>query len=190
MRRRLTVSLTVLALIIFAILTSAASSCNGNNDTAEKQRNESIDFRTQQFAAAEASVPIRPNVNFPRRAALEEYNHRTDRVGTPYYVYILGDNGNIIGYYVATTDPVNACDFLASSEDVETKYEGTIVLTAPSLDGIYYGGGGAAAGCDEWFFFDAETNAMIKIRGVNFYVSDQPLAVEAEPILVAPTAEP
>jgi len=63
---------------------------------------------------------------------------------------------------------------------------GNAVITAPSLDGIYYGGGGAAAGCDEWFFFDSATNALIKIRGVKFFTADQPLSLNAEPITVAP----
>lgn len=192
MRSRILATLAILGLLLFTAL-ATASSCDETDNAermSDKDRQTSINLRAEQFRSAEQAIPIRPNVNFPRRAALEEYNHRTDRVGTPYYVYILGDNGNIIGYYVATTDPINACDFLASTEDVETQYEGTIVLTAPSLDGIYYGGAGASSGCDEWIFFDASTNAMIKIRGVKFFVADEPLALEADPILVAPVAAP
>lgn len=168
------------------LVAGTAGSCDAREaeKISDKSRRDSLDFRAEQMHDAEVLIPIRSNSNFPRRAALEEYNHRTDRVGTPYYIYILAETGNIIGYYVATTDPVNACAFLASTEDIETRSEGVVVLTSPSLDGMYYGGSGASAGCDEWFFFDAATNAMIKIRGVNFFVADQPLALQADAIQV------
>ena len=92
----------------------------------------------------------------------------------------------MVGYYVAKTVPINACNFLSSTEVVDSTSNGKVVLTAPSLDGIYYGGAGASSGCDAWFFFDSATDALIQIRGVNFFTADQPLRLEAKPITVAP----
>lgn len=177
-------------ILAFAALVGAAVlliSCI-EPDTGEISRKTGIEFRDDNMERAERKVPVRPSVNFPLRAGLEEFNWRIDQVNHPWYTYILGDQGNILGYYVSTTRPINSCTFLSSTEDVVTKHEGTIVLTAPSLDGIFYGGSGASAGCDAWFFFDQSTLALIEIRGVKFFTSDQPLKLEAEAILVDLTA--
>lgn len=152
----------------------------------EKQRKQSIESRAEAFARAESIAPLPKTNNFPLRKALVEFTERQDLIDHLWYVYILADTGNIIGYYVAQTVPVNACNFLSSTEDVGTQYEGDPVLTAPSLDGIYYGGSGASSGCDAWFFFDSATDALVQIRGVKFFTADQPLLLDAEPILISP----
>ena len=176
MRLRM-IPLVLLAFTSFMLF--KADSCTAKQD---QQREDAIEERAKIFERAERAAPIPQTENFPLRRALVEFTEREDLLNHPWYVYILGDNGNTIGYYVARQVPVNSCTFLSSTEDV---HDGQ-TLTAPSLDGIFYGGGGASAGCDEWFFFDAATNALIKIRGVKFYTADQPLALSAEPILVAP----
>lgn len=163
----------LIALPVFLLLFAACS-------IGEKNRREATEFRENLFAQAQSLYPEPRAQNFPLRQALIKFTEREDLINHPWYVYILGYNGNVIGYYVAQTVPVNSCTFLSSTEIID---DGAVV-TAPSLDGIFYGGAGSAAGCDEWFFFDAETDAMIKIRGVFFYVADQPLRLEAEPILV------
>src|SRR3990167_3469445 len=183
---RLSVKLGLLVVVLLALfVTATASSCDKEN-IGEDQRKQSVATRTQSLKEAEAKFPISHPKNFPLREALVRFTEREDLLDHPWYVYIIADTGNILGYYVAKQVPVNSCTFLSSTENVLTEgIEGTVVLTAPSLDGIYYGGGGASAGCDEWFFFDGATDAMIKIRGVKFFVADQPLKLEAEPILVA-----
>lgn len=165
-----------LAILCIAILFSLGCSIGQEN------RKRATRFREEVFSQARALYPEPRQQNFPLRKALVKFTEREDLINHPWYVYILGMNGNIIGYYVAQTVPINSSTFLSSTEILE----GTAVVTAPSLDGIFYGGGGSTAGNDEWFFFDAETDAMIKIRGVPFFVSDQPLRLEAEPIRVQP----
>lgn len=182
---KIIVGLTVLLILGLFAFTACTES-----DAGETSRITGVEFRDDNFARAEAAVPVRPSVEFPLRVALEEFNWRLDQINHPWYTYILGDQGNIIGYYVTTTRPINSCTFLSSTEDVVTKHEGTIVLTAPSLDGIFYGGSGASAGCDAWFFYDVTTLALIEIRGVKYFTSDQPLQVEAEAILVDLTSGP
>jgi len=173
----------VIAPALAALLLLTTISCSENSKSAT-QRNESVRTRTEVFGAAEAKFPIPRPKNFPLREALVRFTEREDLLDHPWYVYIIADTGNILGYYVAKQVPVNSCTFLSSTENVRDDDDGNLILTAPSLDGIYYGGGGASAGCDEWFFFDGATDAMIKIRGVKFFVADQPLKLEAEPILV------
>jgi hypothetical protein len=184
MRRITALRRTIFALLLMAVfLVTFAGSCD--DSAAEKQRKESVNERTQVFNRAKKIAPTPQVSNFPLRKALVEFTKRQDEINHPWYVYILGLNGNTVAYYVAKTVPVNSCNFLSSTEDLRHDSDGgNVVLTAPSLDGIYYGGGGASAGCDSWFFFDAATNALIQIRGVNWYAADQPLRVEATAIKV------
>lgn len=173
-----------IALISVLVLMGADDDCSGANTTPEAQRESSVETRSQVFAKAESRFPVPVLTNFPTRQALVEFTKRQDLLNHPWYVYILGDNGNVLGYYVAQTRPANSCNFLSSTEDVRDDNDGNLILTAPSLDGVYYGGAGGAASCDAWFFFDEATNALIEIRGVKFFTADQPLALEAEPIKV------
>lgn len=169
----------VLAVVVLSILLGA-SSCDESKQ--EVQRHNSINYRAQQFARAERAAPLSSarNINFPLRKALIEWNNREDLINHPWYVYLLGDNGNAIGYYVAKTAPISTCNFLSSTEDDS----GTVVLTAPSIDGMFYGGAGATGGCG-YFILDYATNAVIIIAGNQKYqASDQPLRLKAEPIRV------
>lgn len=166
------------------------TACEDDSGTASDQRKESIETRAESFEKAEALYPPPVLQNFTQRSDLVKMSERKDLANHPWYVYILADTGNVIGYYVASVVPTNSCAFLSSSEDIHSGSNGKVVMTAPSLDGIYYGGGGSSSNCDEWFFFDAATDAMIKIRGVKFFVADQPLSLEADPIEVAAAEQP
>lgn len=181
MRNQLKVLVAIAAITLIGLFAVACT-----ESEAEGQRKAAVEDRAGGFSRAEAAVPIRPSVNFPLRGALEEFNFRLDQENTLWYVYVLGFNGNMLGYYTATTRPINSCNFLSSTEQVRTSSNGNLVLTAPSLDGIFYGGSGASGACQSHFFFDAATGAMIEIGSLPFWVSDQPLLLEAEPILVAP----
>lgn len=173
-----------LAIGLLAVALALVACDEGTNGQLQDQRKDSIKQRSQAFARAENAAPTPRTVNFPLRKALVEFTKRQDLENHPWYVYILGLNGNAVAYYVAQTVPINSCNFLSSTEAVDSSDQGKVVITAPSLDGIFYGGGGASAGCDSWFFFDAATDALIQIRGVNWYAADQPLRVEAKAIKV------
>ena len=161
--RRLTIIL-VLALLTLAAIT----------DT---------DFRWHNFDEAQKLYPEPDLENYPIREALVEYTHRQDLVSHPWYIYVLGDNGNIIGYYVGKTAPQSTCNFLSSTQDlVDIDEEPDQVLTAPSLDGVFYGGAGASSACAMSFFFDYESNALVMVPSVRLFVTDQPLRIEADPI--------
>lgn len=180
---RIRVALVVGLLSLFAVIAMGSDDCGGGGKQ-DAQRENSVAARASTFDRAEKAAPMPQSVNFPLRKALVEMTKRQDMIDHPWYVYILGDNGNQIGYYVAKTTPINACDFLGSTEDVYNSDNGNLVLTAPSLDGVFYGGGGASSGCDAWFFFDVSSDALITIRGVKFYVADAPLRLDAAPIKV------
>src|SRR3990167_8905729 len=170
------------ALLVLGVVGALATACT--KEIGGKQREAAIREREQVFEKAQRLAPTPQLENFPTRKALVKFTERQDLLDHPWYVYILSDFGSVIGYYVAQTRPVNSCDFLSSTEKVFEDAEGNLILTAPSLDGIFYGGAGASSGCDEWFFFDSATDALIEIRGVKFFTADQPLRLEAEPIMV------
>lgn len=147
-------------------------------------RSSSVEQRNNSFSLAEKKFPNPKLENFPQREALIEFSKRQDLVNHPWFIYILGDNGNPIGYYVGKTRPINSCNFLSSTEGIYNGPKGDLILTAPAFDGMYYGGGSASAACNSMFFFDWNTNAMIEIGSIKYFTSDQPLALDIKPILV------
>lgn len=176
MRRRLAVLLGILSI---CALTTVGSSCDEGNKSAEELRRDSIEHRTEVFQQAEQRFALPKPQNFPLREALVKYTERQDLVNHPWYIYILAPiDGRPLGYFVGKTYPQNICNFLSSTEEVRVyDQDGVAVLTAPSLDGIYYGGGGAKGTCDAWFFFDVTTDTMQVISGLPYFVSDAPLAL-------------
>lgn len=162
--------------VVLIILLPIMASC----DDAEGQRDRATDQRAEVFARAEALYPIPFTENFPAREMLVKFTEREDLINHPYYIYVFSDVGTIIGYYVAQSYPVSTNAFLSSTEDL-TSYG---IATAPSLDGIYYGGSGASSG-DGWFFFDATTDALVILYGFKIFVLDQPLMIDAPRIIVS-----
>lgn len=183
--RRVAVPIWLIVLVV-AILSAGCGAtavlAGYNGPSPSEARKTAVEERADAFNRAKALWPDPGHLvkNFPQRKALVEFTTREDLINHPWFVYILGDNGNTIGYYVAKAAPENSCNFLSSTEDIYNSDKGTVKMQSPSYDGVYYG----ASQCDEWFFFDATTNALIKIRGVKFYVADQPLKIDAAAIKV------
>jgi hypothetical protein len=180
------VSVPVWAIVLAALVLGAGCGATTvlagyTGPSPSDARKHAVESRADSFNRASALYPDPKLSNYPQRKALREFTQREDLLNHPWFVYILGDNGNTIGYYVAKAAPENSCNFLSSTEDVWTSDKSALKMQSPSYDGVYYG----ASTCDEWFFFDSTTNALIKIRGVKFYVSDQPLKLQAEAIKVS-----
>lgn len=170
-----------LIVVLLALFAAGAVRAGQLDTSPSDNRKQAVENRNAAFNRAKSLFPDPQNRNFPMRKQLVEFDQREDMVHHPWYVYILGQNGNVVGYYVAKFAPENSCNFLSSTEDVYGSDNGNLKMQSPSYDGVYYGG----ATCDEWFFFDAATNALVKIRGINFYTADQPLKIAAAPIRVA-----
>src|SRR3546814_5665015 len=60
---------------------------------------------------ATAAVPVPPTNNFVARQQLAEYMSRMDDPSKVWFVYLLGDNGNIIGYHIGSY-PQSVCTFM------------------------------------------------------------------------------
>ena len=182
MRRAVTVVAIFIALLALSLVLSACDEVD--NRKAEEQRQQSVEARAGMFARAEAKIPIPRTENFPLREVLAEYTRRHDMLNHPWYTDIMRDDGLVTHYFVSTTVPVNSCAFLSSTEDVHYSSYGNLKMTAPSLDGIYYGGSGAASACNGWIFIDAATGSMGMAFGTNILTFDSPLILETEPVLL------
>lgn len=179
------VILVVLAVVLGATLLAGCM----DPPASDIQRKESVQTRAETFARAQAKYPVPHTENFPLRRLLVEMTEREDLANHPWYTYVLSDVGNVIGYYVTKTPPINKCNFLSSTQEVTNGYgentgDNNVILTSPSLDGIYYGGGGASGACNQWVFEDQSTGALITLGDVKYFVSDKPLNIEAEAIRV------
>lgn len=178
--KKIIVIALVLMLAIFVI------ACDSGNSDLTKQRNDSVDKRVDTMNRAEASHPTPYTENFPLRQLLVEYTNRTDMLNHPWYNYIMAENGQITHYFVSASIPVSTNAFLGSTESIYRSDDGTVVVAAPSLDGIYYGGGGSIGSDNGWIFKDSTTGAILVIHcytGTLISV-DAPLMLETEPMLM------
>lgn len=144
-------------------------------------RDQNMRAQESLMERATKAVQVPMVSNFLAREAVAKQVRRLDEKGKLFYVYILGQNGQQVGYYVANTRPVSTCALLTPPDEVRTSSVNNVVLSSPSLGGVYGFGGG----CNSHFFFDAATDAYVEISGMSFFVSDQPLSVDAAPIKVA-----
>ena len=175
---------TPLVMMVVLVLTMIYATACENTSTGAELESEAGKLRTSNQLSAQAQHPIPQFENYPVRKALVEFAVRLDDPSKIWYTYILSDNGSMVGYYASSTRPQNSCNFLSSNtkvvkqevEGTNTRTYFTHVVQSPSLDGVYYG----ASQCDAWFFFDAATDAMIEIRDVKFFTTDQPLLVDVE----------
>jgi len=118
--------------------------------------------------------PVPQVNNFLTRQAVVKWMDRMDTPDKLFYIYILADNGAMVGYFVAQYRPVSTATFLTPTKRIKRHSYGNLAIQSPSLDGTYYGEGGAAS---QFFFFDAETDAFIELQGLNYILMDQPLAI-------------
>lgn len=175
--------LTKAVLLAAALATMAliGAGCGGHNGaSANEQRQQAIKLRANTYARAAAQIPNPIVTNFPRRQTLVDAVKRQSLPNHPWYVYILGQNGNIVNYFVAKSVPVNDCDYLAAAQQINDQYEGPVVVDSPSMEGIYQ----SSSGCNTLTFFDLSTGAEIQVSSTQSFVTDRPLRVEAEAIKV------
>lgn len=146
-------------------------------------RDQNMKAQQTLMARATAAVPVPQINNFLAREAVAKQVRRLDEKGKLFYVYILGQNGQQVGYYVSNTRPVSTCALLTPAQEMVFSAGGrhSAVMGTPSLGGVYGFGGG----CNSHFFFDAATDAYVEISGLPFFVADQPLSVDADPIKVS-----
>lgn len=165
MKRVMMILVSILVLVSFI-------GCDEDETTQEAGERE----QESVMERARAAYPTPQVDEFLTREAVVEWVERMDQPGKIFYIYVMSDVGTITHYFVAEYRPVAVGTYLTPTNRLHDDYDWGAVLPAPSLDGTYYGTGG---GGDQYFFFDAETDAYIELKGLNYIVSDQPFQTDA-----------
>jgi hypothetical protein len=170
----------LILLPLFLILGAVVFAGCGGKSKSEQQRENAVNQRYDTFQKAQSAVAT-PNISsFPRRQTLADAVKRQSLPNHPWYVYVLGQNGNIVNYFVAKSVPTNDCDYLSSTDNIQTVRGDNWDLPAPSLEGIYQ----SQTGCNTLTFFDLATDAEIQVSSLQTFVTDRPLKVDAQAVKV------
>lgn len=172
----------IMIMLITVVIVFSLTGCFDSEPSAQEAGEREQESVMQR---ARNAYPT-PQVNeFLTRRSMVKWMERMDEPGKIFYIYVMSDVGTITHYFVAEYRPVSTATFLTPTERIETYRSsnyGMAVVGAPALDGTYYGSGGAS---DQYFFFDAETDAFIELKGLNYIVSDQPFEVDAPQLTFA-----
>ena len=172
MKRKNLLNLLAVVMLGVAFSIGMLSSCEVNEDT--QRQGERVQESVMERAVR--AYPVPEINNFLTRQAVVKWIDRMDIPDKLFYIYILADNGAMVGYFVAQYRPVSTATFLTPPQRVRVSSSGgNLLLPSPALDGTYYGEGGASS---QFFFFDAETDAFIELQGLNYILMDQPLAID------------
>lgn len=165
------------------LLTGALLGNTGCNQSPPTARDANANAQKSLMNRATATVPVPQVSNFLSREAVAKQVKRLDERGKLFYIYLLADNGQQLGYYVSNTRPVPTCSLLTPPDDLWIDYDNggnmSQLMKAPGLGGTYPGGD-----CRSVFFFDAQTDTYIEISDTKYFVSDQPLSLKSDPITV------
>lgn len=136
---------------------------------------------------ARKAVPTPQINNFLTRKAVAKWMERMDTPSYETFIYVMSDSGAFVGYFIAEYRPISTATFLTPTKRIdENGMDQDKVMPSNALDGTYYGEGGAAV---QYFWFDAETDALIELKGLNYILSDQPLALDVPQLTVKTTGE-
>lgn len=170
------VMMILVSILVLVSLTGCLDTESSAQEAGEREQ-ESVMQRARD------AYPTPVVDEFLTREAVVKWVERMDQPGKIFYIYVMSDVGTITHYFVAEYRPVAVGTYLTPTERIEHKSSyGVAVMPAPALDGTYYGTGG---GGDQYFFFDAETDAYIELKGMNYIVSDQPFQTDAPQITIA-----
>lgn len=171
---------TITAIAFATLVAFGVTGCKAGDDNSQEK---GAKVQENIMRNAQSSIPTYEPHNFLTRKAVTKWMKRMDTPSKTFYIYLVADNGQKLGYYVGQTRPISACTLLTPSKRLvkgdRGSHYGDFVMPAPSLDGVY-----GNSGCDSYFFFDATTDAYVEIKGMNFFVSDQPLSIDVDPIKV------
>ena len=163
----------ILLVGVIALLSLLYIGCT--DEPNDLQRSKEI--QDDLMKSAYDSVPPYQPSAFPAREDINWYLRETETRDT-WYTYALSMEGRPIFYIVSDMKPRNICIHISSPERVRKSSVNHLALTAPALDGVYYG----KAGCDAYYTRDAATGNFIELAGQTFTLvsSKVPLDIETD----------
>lgn len=163
-------------ILILAILISSLFLVSCEMTTTTQQEGEKEQESVMQ--RARGAYPTPQVDEFLTRKNVVKWMERMDTPGQIFYIYVMSDTGSITHYFIAEYRPVSVGTYLTPTEKIHDDYDWGTTIQSPALDGTYYGEGAS----DQYFFFDAETDAYIELKGLNYIASDQPFNVDVPQI--------
>lgn len=152
--------------------------CSSDPKSSAQSDGQALTEQAYQQQAGAVPYPVAQLRDSLERRNVRERLLRTNKPNAIGYVYLLGMNGNYVGYYVIKGKVSSTQSRMTADQLVVDRYEGDVVVSAPGDDGSY---GANEPGI---FFFTAE-GAMVT-TSMDYVVSDQPLPVNAPKLNAAP----
>lgn len=179
---------------IFGILTlSSIAFLAACNDREQSSQERGSATQEQNMQRAMDAIPVPQVTQYTTRETVSRWIEQSNEPDQTHYVYVMLPGVGFIGYYVADSAIVNICTSLTPPQRLERMSphnKGSsvsytdVLVSSPGLDGVYYG----EAGCDQYYFFDAETGAKIEMGGqMAFFTSTVPLVMDVPRLQVEVT---
>lgn len=144
---------TLAALLATGVfIATGAASCDSGPSASTKEASS----RDTSYSALVARQPAHGMSYSPTRDTINGWIDTWNKPGQLSYVYLQGQDGKLLGYFVLKGRPVTMCAALTPTQKV---YDGSgsdgggnLVLNAPSVDGVYYSGGQ----CNDYYGFTTD----------------------------------
>lgn len=158
--------------VLFALTALFLTGCEGESDGVKAETNSGTANHNrlveQQPAEEMQYSSTRETINF--------FTRTWGQRGKTAYVYLMNNEGKVVGYYVTEGPPVSMCTSIRPTYKVLDTAESTdLVVPAPGADGAYYSGNE----CNTYYAKDANTGAYLQFTagmGINPLLYDQPLS--------------
>jgi len=163
------ITFIAMAVVVFTLFVVITGCTSASDISVSRQVQQDV------MVKANAAVPAyQPNV-FPARQSINRYLRETEKDGE-WYTYALNMLGEPLFYIISDYKPINICISLTAPDRLAN--HSSVAISAPALDGVYYGG----AGCNAYYMFDANTGGMIELAGDTFTLvsSRVPLFLETD----------
>lgn len=146
-------------------------------DVGGPQQQQEIDRQQSNYDRLAKAEPAKQMKYSPSRKTInfwiETWGKEPDKLA---YVYLVNQQGKLIGYYVFEGPPISTCALLTPNYRISSSTNGKVVIPAPGMDGVYYPQTGA---CTTMYGKEALTGAYREFStasaAISHMVTDQPL---------------
>jgi hypothetical protein len=175
--RSLTKKISIAAIAVAAAVGLGA--CEASEPDATSRENTS---RMGTYEKLQESQPALTMDYSPTRATKNFWIETWDEPGKLAFVYLLGSEGNVIGYYIFEGLPVSYCTSLVPPvREYRVDGDGSttqgVLGPAPSVDGTF----SSASNCDTYYGKDATTGTYLEYKagfGINPLVMEEPMPLQ------------
>lgn len=163
---------TLAALAALAALFALAA-CEDQPSSQQQEANR----QQSSYDRLTAGQPAKTMSYSPTRETINFWIDTWDEPNKLSYVYLQASNGQLVGYYIFKGLPVSYCASLTPNYRIRDgdSTDGDLVLPAPAMDGVYYGGSGS---CSTYYGRDATTDSYLEYTvgtGISALIYEQPL---------------